>query len=318
MTNGPPENPPAAEFNLPLIEHYPPHGFPPYLGLGLLDIMSLQFDDGESVAEYRNGDDLVYRVKGFFDPSMNRETTSACGAAVASWEIEEFFGGDPWRKTDGYQTLSQAFFHHFAGQLPAENPRVRAILRRLTEEYMVAVGCKHQCSYLMFPAGYLYAIRLPLTNDTFEPFQKFASEPPKGIEVPPPTIGQPLSVAILKADTSFQTRIEQGFVSDILVAIIRLTETLDRLADAGAIATSVYLRPEVIYGNETHRRFSRAYPGRLSDNVVTYQVIPVDDETPSPDALVDTFASESLEIFSLVHDALRAEPPKDVDGGQAS
>jgi len=32
-----PENPPLADFNPPFVEHYPPHGFPLYLGLGLLD-----------------------------------------------------------------------------------------------------------------------------------------------------------------------------------------------------------------------------------------------------------------------------------------
>lgn len=45
MTKGPPENPPsAADFNLPLVEHCPPHGFPPYLGLGLLDTTTLRLD----------------------------------------------------------------------------------------------------------------------------------------------------------------------------------------------------------------------------------------------------------------------------------
>lgn len=311
MASGPSENPPTAEFNLPLVEHYPPHGFPPYLGLGLLDRATLRLDRGESVAEYRDGEDLVYRVKGVFDPAINPGTTTACGAAVASWEIEEFFNGQPWRKTGGYQTLSQVFFHHFAGRLPTENPRIGAIFRRLTEEYLVAVGCKHQCSYLMFPAGYLYAIRLPLTDETLEPFKQFAAEPPRDIDAPPPTIGEPLSVAILKADSSFQTRIERGIVSDISVAAVRLLETLDRLAAAKAIAGSVHLRPEVIYSHETHRRFSRVHPGRLSENVVTYQVIPVDDETPPPAALVETFANESLEIFYLVHEALRATPPQD-------
>jgi hypothetical protein len=306
-----PENPPLSDFNLPLVEHYPPHGFPPYLGLGLLNTATLRLEPGGSTAEYLAGEDLVYRVRGTFSPTKNPGVSTACGAVNASWEIEEFFGGQPWRKTGGYQTLSQVFFHHCAGQLPTENPRIGAILRRLTEEYLVAAGCKHRCSYLMFPAGYLYAIRLPLTDDTLDAFKQFAAEPPRDIDAPPPTIGEPLSVAILKADTSFQTRIERGIVSDISVAAVRLLETLDRLASAKAVAGSVHLRPEVIYAHETARKFSRVHPGRLSDNVVTYQVIPVDDETPPPAALVETFANESLEIFYLVHEALRATPPQD-------
>jgi hypothetical protein len=310
MSSGSPENPPTADFNLPLVEHYPPHGFPPYLGLGLLDTASLRLDRGESVAEYVSGEDLIYRVRGTFDPEVNQGITTACGAAVAAWEIEEFFAGKSWRKTANHSTLSQVFFHHVAGQLPTENPRVGAILRRLTQEYLCAVGCKHQCSYLMFPAGYLYAIRLPLSDETFEQFRKWAVEPVDESPVPWPGVGEPLSVAILKSDTSFETTIERGVVSDVSVAIIRLTETLDRLFAAKAVADQVHLRPEIIYAHEGHRRFSRVHSGRLRDGVVTYQVIAIDDETPSPVELEEAFAVESLEIFALVDEALRSEAPK--------
>lgn len=310
MTNGPPENPPTADFNLPLVEHYPPHGFPPYLGLGLLDAESLRLDRGESVAEYRDGGDLVYRVRGSFDPAINPGAATACGAAAASWEIEEFLDGTPWRRTADHQTLSQVFFHHLAGQLPAENPRVAALFRRLTEEYSVAIGCKHPCSSLMFPAGYLYAIRLPLTDDTFEPFKRWALERGDESPVPLATVGNPVSVAILRADTSFQARIERGVVSDVSVAIIRLVETLDQLFAARAVAGQVHLRPEVIYANEGRRRFSQVHPGRLRDDVVTYQVIPVDDETPEWAELVASFAIESAETLQLVDEALRAQFPE--------
>jgi hypothetical protein len=310
MTAGPPENPPAADFTLPLVEHYPPHGFPPYLGLGLLDVASVRLGRGESVAEYRDGEDLVYRVRGTFDPAVNPEPSTACGEAVVSWEIEEFFGGKPWRKTADQQTLSQAFFHHLAAQLPTENPRVAALLHRLTEEYSVAVGCKHQCSYLMFPAGYLYAIRLPLTDGTFESFKKWALQPRDESPVPGPKIGNPVSVAILKADAAFQARIERSAVSDVSVPAIRLTEALDELFLANAVAGQVHLRPEIIYANEGHRRFSKVHPGRLRDDVVTYQVIPIDDETPPPAELVAAFAVESAEIFHLVDEALQDTHPE--------
>jgi hypothetical protein len=310
MSAGPPENPPTADFNLPLVEHYPPHGFPPYLGLGLLDAESLRLGRGESVAEYRDGTDLVYRVRGTFDPAVNPGTGTACAAAVASWEIEEFFAGKPWRKTAKQQTLSQVFFHHVAAQVPTENPRVAALLRRLTEKYSVALRCKHQCSYLMFPAGYLYAIRLPLTDETFEPFKKWALERRGGSPVPGPTIGNPVSVAILKADAAFQARIERGVVSDVSVPAIRLTAALDELFGAGVVADQVHLRPEIIYANEGHRRFSKVQPGRLRDDVVTYQVIPVDGETPPAAELMAAFAIESAEIFYLVDEALRSGSPE--------
>jgi hypothetical protein len=162
----------------------------------------------------------------------------------------------------------------------------------------------------MFPAGYLYAIRLPLTDETFEPFKKWALERRGGSPVPGPTIGNPVSVAILKADAAFQARIERGVVSDVSVPAIRLTAALDELFGAGVVADQVHLRPEIIYANEGHRRFSKVQPGRLRDDVVTYQVIPVDGETPPAAELMAAFAIESAEIFYLVDEALRSGSPE--------
>lgn len=307
-----PENPPQADFNLPLVEDYPPHGFPPYLGLGLLNPTALRLEPGESTAEYLAGDDLVYRVRGTFSPAENPGISAACGAVNALWEIEEFFGGKPWRKTAGHKTLPQVFYHHLVEQLPTENPRVAALLRRLTTEYLVAVRCKHHCSYVMFPAGYVYSVRVPLTDETLERFKAVLTENPDELPVPWPKPSEPLSVAILKADRSFRTEFERGAVCDLTVAMFRLTQTLDRLAAAKASAGSVHLRPEVIYAHEQHRKFSQVHPGRLEEGVVTYQVVPIDDQTPSPDDLETVFAVDSLEIFSLVLEAYRSEPPEDV------
>jgi hypothetical protein len=305
-----PESPPSAEFTLPLCEHFPPHGFPPYLGLGLLDTEILRLEPGDSVAEYRTGDDLVYHVRGTFDVEGNAGVATACGATHASWEIEEFFEGKLWRKTGGYQTLSQVFFHHLAEQLPTENPRLGALLRRLTEEYLVAVRCKNNCTYAMFPAAYLYAIRVPLTDETLEPFKRFLAEEPDDLPVPWPRASRPQSVAIIKADRSFRTKFERGIVCDVSVAAVRLAQTLDRLQASNAIAAPVHLRPEVIYDHERTRKFCQVHPGRLRDGVVTYQVVPIDDDTPPPGELADAFIADSLETYSLVAEALEegAEP----------
>lgn len=306
MPSGPPENPPSADFDLPLCDYFPPHGFPPYMGLGLLDGASLQLSPGESVAEYRAGSELIYRVRGTFDPVSNDGVASACDAANASWELEEFVDEGVWRKTAGYRTLSQVFFHHLAEQLPTENPRMAALFRRLTEEYRVAVRCKNNCTYAMFPAGYLYAIRVPLTDDTLENFREFLAESPDGLPVPWPKAESPVSVVILKTNRSFRTEFERGLVCDVTVSLYRLAETLDRLVAANVVPAPVHLRPEVIYAHERGRKFSQVYPGRLEDDVVTYQVIPVDNNTPPPRDLALAFSVDSLETRLLVAESLAA------------
>ena len=141
MTKGPPESPPAADWGPSLLERYPPHGFPPYLGLGLLDESTLRLEPGRPVAEYRAGSDLVYRVTGSFDPA---EGDTACGATASLWAIEEYFDGRPWRTTDGYESLPQAFYHHIGGQLPTENPRLAALIERLVCDLNLAVRIRAQ------------------------------------------------------------------------------------------------------------------------------------------------------------------------------
>jgi hypothetical protein len=199
MTKGPPECPPAADWGPSLIEHYPPHGFPPYLGLGLLDTATLRLEPGRSVAEYRSGSDLVYRVTGTFDPA---EGDTACAAKSSEWSIEEFFDGRAWRTTDGYESLPQAFYHHIGGQLPTENPRLAALIERLVCDFNVAVRIRTQTSYVMFPAGYVYAVRVPLTPDTVENFNAFAAAEPGPASVPLPSCAKPRSVAILTLSTT--------------------------------------------------------------------------------------------------------------------
>jgi hypothetical protein len=308
MTKRPPERPPAADWGPSLLEHYPPHGFPPYLGLGLLDAATLHLEPGRSVAEYRAGSDLVYRVTGSFDPG---EGDTACAATASLWTIEEFFDGHLWRTTDGYESLPQAFYHHIAGQLPTENPRLAALIERLVCDLNLAVRIRAQTSHVMFPAGYVYAIRVPVTEKTLENFQRFATAEPEAVDVPPPTFAKPQSAAILTLTTTCSVQIERSTIIDVSVPLYRLVETLRRLREAGADAGPIHLRPEVIYGHERARKYCQIHPGKIARDIVTYTVLPIDDDAPPLEQLKEAFSDHAFEIFALVHEALYSQPPHD-------
>lgn len=307
MTKGPPERPPAADWGPSLLEHYPPHGFPPYLGLGLLDEGKLSLEPGRSVAEYRAGSDLVYRVTGSFDPA---EGDTACAAKASQWTIEEYFDGRLWRTTDGYESLPQAFYHHIGGQLPTENPRLAALIDRLVQDFHVAVRIRAQTSHVMFPAGYVYAVRVPLTPETVENFKAFSAAEPDPMNVPPPTCAKPQSVAILTLTTTYWAYVEQGAVVDVTVPLYRLLETIERLRDTGADAGPIHLRPEVIYGHERARKYCQIHPGKIARDIVTYTVLPIDDDAPPLDQLREAFRNDSFDIFALVREALYSAPPE--------
>ena len=308
MTTRPPESPPAADWGPSLLEHYPPHGFPPYLGLGLLDAVTLRLEPGRSVAEYRAGSDLVYRVTGSFDPA---EGDTACAATASLWTIEEFFDGHPWRMTDGYESLPQAFYHHIGGQLPTENPRLAALIDCLVCDLNLAVRIRAQTSYVMFPAGYVYAVRVPVTEKTLENFQRFAAAEPEAVPVPPPRIAKPQSAAILTLTTTYAVQVERSTIVDVTVPLYRLVETLRRLREVGADAGPIHLRPEVIYSHERARKYCQIHAGKIARDIVTYTVLPIDDDTPPLEHLKEAFSDHSFEIFALVHEALYSQPPHD-------
>jgi hypothetical protein len=287
MSLGPPED----EFHKPLTEHYPPHGFPPYLGLGLLDHKSLEVEPGRSFAEYRDGSDLVYRVVRTND----------------AWEITEAIDGRPWRRTVGYKSFTEAFFHHLAGQIPTENPRVHSLLTRLTVDYRVAVRVRHQTGYIMFPSGYLYAIRLPLVDNNVEGFKAFASAVEQEQRQDAPLqVRKPFSIAILKAGAGQRFSVERAVAVDITVPSHRLIETLDRINEFNADAGLIHLRPEVIYAHERQRKYTQVHPGKIDRDIIAYTVLPIDDDTPPLEELVDRFVEDSLELYLLVSDALEA------------
>jgi hypothetical protein len=308
MTKRPPERPPAADWGPSLLEKYPPHGFPPYLGLGLLNEATLRLEPGRSVAEYRAGSDLVYRVTGSFDPA---EGDTACAATASLWTIEEHFDGRPWRTTDGYESLPQAFYHHIGGHVPTENPRLVGLFDLLTAQFQIALRIRAQTSFVMFPAGYVYAIRIPVTEKTLENFQRFAAAEPDAADVPPPTVAKPQSAAILTLTTSCSVQVERSTIVDVSVPLYRLVETLRRLREAGADAGPIHLRPEVIYGHERARKYCQIHPGKIARDIVTYTVLPIDDDAPPLEDLKDAFSDQSFEIFALVHEALHAQPPHD-------
>ena len=65
------------------------------------------------------------------------------------------------------------------------------------------------------------------------------------LPAPWPKADNPQSVVIIKADRPFQATLERGAVCDVTCALVRLTQTLDRLQAANAIAEEVHLRPDL-------------------------------------------------------------------------
>jgi len=113
--------------------------------------------------------------------------------------------------------------------------------------------------------------------------------------------------------------VERGAVVDVTVPLYRLVETIERLRDTGADAGPIHLRPEVIYGHERARKYCQIHPGKIARDIVTYTVLPIDDDAPPVDQLRDAFSNDSFEIFALVREALYSDPPEndpfaDLDG----
>ena len=118
----------------------------------------------------------------------------------------------------------------------------------------------------------------------------------------------PVAAVILKTNRSFRAEFLRGLVCDVTVSLYRLAETLDRLVAASVVPSPVQRRPEPICAHDRRRKFSRVYPGRLQDDVVTYQVVPIDEKTPPQRELAIDFAVELAETLALVGEAYDIQP----------
>jgi hypothetical protein len=122
-------------------------------------------------------------------------------------------------------------------------------------------------------------------------------------------VSDPGSIAVLRLDAAGDVRVERGNATDITLPAIRLPEILERLEECGADAGPIHLRPEILYFNERTWNFSQIYPGKFSRDILTYMTVPVGRRTPPIDELVERFVEDSLELYTLVRDALDAPPP---------
>jgi hypothetical protein len=175
----------------------------------------------------------------------------------------------------------------------------------------IVFGVKPGRSIAEYRAGYVCAVRVPLTPDAVENFKAFAAAEPGPVSVPLPSCAKPRSVAILTLSTTYRVSVERGTVVDVTVPLYRLEETIERLRDTGADAGPIHLRPEVIYAHERARKHCQIHPGKIARDIVTSTVLPIDDDAPPLEDLKDTFSDDSFEIFALVREALSSDPPED-------
>ena len=59
------------------------------------------------------------------------------------------------------------------------------------------------------------------------------------------------------------------------------------------------------HDQRTARKYCQIHPGKIGCDIVTYTVLPIDDDAPPVEALREAFNNDSFEIFALVREALR-------------
>ena len=64
------------------------------------------------------------------------------------------------------------------------------------------------------------------------------------------------------------------------------------------------------HDQRTARKYCQIHPGKIGCDIVTYTVLPIDDDAPPVEALREAFNNDSFEIFALVREALCSDPPE--------
>ena len=110
--------------------------FPDYLGFGRLDPESIHLSSQGLTAEYRLGEELVYRA--------------AIGQHES--EVEEYFDGQSIG-ISRQSSLQLAFFHHPTLYEPVKHPRLKRIIDEIQGGSNIFFSLPEKVRFLFFPAG---------------------------------------------------------------------------------------------------------------------------------------------------------------------
>ena len=254
---------------------------PPYLGLGILDRSSIYKTDGVIKAKYKSGRETIYDVY--------------VGAQRS--EIVEYFEGKELSRSFG-QGLGQAFFYHMMGLPMDDHPRLQQLFTEITTGRNINVICSPKRNFVMYPAGFGFGLRLPVTSSnraTWEAFSGWLEDCGEAAPLRPETKHEG---HILKLSAEGNVLVESVTIADCSTLLINLKRSVDLIMESGLILSEKEHRLTVLPIQELAAGRLTVYPGDESRGFLTFSVLPLTQAKLAEHGLVELFREVSLQLLS--------------------
>ena len=256
-------------------------GLPPYLGFGTLDPSSIYETNGTVKAKYKSGAETVYDVS---------------VSAVRS-EIVEYFEGKELSRSIG-QELSQAFFYHMMGLPMNDHPRLQELFTEITRERNINVICSPKRNFVMYPAGFGFGLRLPVTSSnraTWEAFSGWLGDCGDTAPLKPEVTQEG---HILKLSAEGNVLVESVTIADCSTLLISLKRAVDLIVESGLILTVKEHRLTVLPIQELAAGRLTVYPGDEDRGFLTFSVLPLSQAKLAEHGLIELFGEISLKLLA--------------------
>ena len=254
---------------------------PPYLGLGILDPSSIYETDGVLKAKYKSGAETVYDVS---------------VSAVRSEIVEYFDGRELSRST--HRTLGQAFLIHMMG-LPMNNhSRLQELFTEITTGRNINVSCSPKRNFVMYPAGFGFGLRLPVTSSNRATWEAFSGWLEDCGDTAPLRPEMTQEGHILKLPAEGNVLVESVTIADCSTLLINLKHAVDLIIESGIVLSGKEHRLTVAPIQELVPGRLIVHPGDESRGFMTFSVLPLTRAELDEHGLEDLFREVSLGLLA--------------------
>jgi len=235
----------------------PLEDLPDYLGLGVLDVSSVERSRDKVIAVYKFENEVVYQVS-----ISNKD-----------FQIVELLDGQPIATTAEQGSFRETFFHHLISQPPSQSKRFERLHHRLADHRNIVVRFALEPRYLYYPAGYLFSLRQPIGYGNKSIVDRFAA----------PSVGHSDQVGfkfdsvregiILRLLQNGEVAVEQTQMADFSTTLHRLVDSVDAVWQAGMVPKEKEYQLMVLDSSLNAAGNISIYLGEISRGSATFSAI---------------------------------------------
>jgi hypothetical protein len=256
---------------------------PSYLGLGILDVQSINYNKEITIANYIFDNEIIYQVK---------TTPIQC-------EFTEYLNG----KFNGMSVgtdLKDCFIRHMLSIPPYANRRFEQLYNKITGDRNIYIKFQEKPEVIFYPAGYIFGLRIPIVQGNYMFYQKMKknlenSDNPVHIKMEGEHPG-----ILFRMTTEGKIEIEEITLFDCTAILTHLVKVVQYIWDSRVILPEKEYRLYIADFSEIATSGLPVFLGSPENGFLTFSVFRTDQVTFDLQELTKTFNQLSIRLLKSV------------------